>query len=201
MAEFYVEQQVWKHWPKVLVMCRKNGRDVTHRRYVPEVETGEGMSITKELREWWVRKFPVMSKELHQDLTAIADRIDAEYERVKAESIIDMTDESMAEHGWTRLPVDADGEYIHIGDRMENNERVARIVLTNESWEPSVYLEKLPNVLHEYFCSEISHYHAPTVEDVLYESLRRFGAVEERTPEVEEWLHEQAQRLQLREDA
>lgn len=38
-----------------------------------------------------------------------------------------------------------------------------------------------------------------TVEDVLYESLKHFGAVEERTPEVEEWLHEQAAKLQLRE--
>ena len=65
------------------------------------------------------------------------------------------------------LPVDADGEVIHIGDRVENNERVVRIVLTDGSWEPSVYVEKLPNVLHEYFCNEISHYHEPTVEDVL----------------------------------
>lgn len=36
-----------------------------------------------------------------------------------------------------------------------------------------------------------------TVEDVLYESLKHFGAVEERTPEVEEWLHEQAAKLRL----
>jgi hypothetical protein len=80
-------------------------------------------------------------------------------------------EEAMVEHGWVRLPKDADGEYIHIGDRVENNERVVRIVLTDDSWEPSVYIEKLPNVLHEHFCNEISHYHAPTVEDV----LRDFG--------------------------
>lgn len=67
------------------------------------------------------------------------------------------------------LPVDADGVPIHIGDRVENNERVMRIVLTDGSWEPSVYIEKLPNVLHEHFCFEISHYHALTVEDVLDE--------------------------------
>ena len=76
---------------------------------------------------------------------------------------------------YVELPKDADGEYIHIGDRMENNERVARIVLTDESWEPSAYLEKLPNVLHEYFCNEISHYHKPTVEDVLREILSLSG--------------------------
>lgn len=71
------------------------------------------------------------------------------------------------------LPVDADGEVIHLGDRMENNERVVRIVLTDGSWEPSVYVEKLPNVLHEYFCNEISHYHEPTVEDVLTKMLEQ----------------------------
>jgi len=38
------------------------------------------MSITDELREWWVRKFPIMDKELHEDFTAIAYRIDAEHE-------------------------------------------------------------------------------------------------------------------------
>ena len=39
------------------------------------------MSITDELREWWVRKFPIMDKELHKDFTAIADRIDAEHQK------------------------------------------------------------------------------------------------------------------------
>ena len=79
--------------------------------------------------------------------------------------LADQIEEEMA--NYVELPKDADGETIHIGDRVEDNERVARIVLTDGSWEPSVYIEKLPNVLHEYFCNEISHYHKPTVEDVL----------------------------------
>ena len=77
--------------------------------------------------------------------------------------------EYLAEVGLVRLPKDADGEYIHIGDRMEDNERVARIVLTDDSLEPSVYLEKLPSVLHEHFCHEVHHYHKPTVEELLDE--------------------------------
>lgn len=81
--------------------------------------------------------------------------------------LADQIEEEMA--NYVELPKDADGETIHIGDRVEDNERVARIVLTDGSWEPSVYIEKLPNVLHEYFCNEISHYHKPTVEDVLEE--------------------------------
>ena len=41
-GEFYVEQQGWARWPKVLIMCRKRGRDESgniiaeRRRYVPE---------------------------------------------------------------------------------------------------------------------------------------------------------------------
>lgn len=73
------------------------------------------------------------------------------------------------------LPKDADGEYIHIGDRVENNELVVRIVLTDGSWEPSVYIEKLPNVLHEHFCNEVSHYNEPTVEDMLREFVSEFN--------------------------
>ena len=86
-----------------------------------------------------------------------------------------MTDTELAERGLVRLPVDADGEVIHIGDRVENNERVVRIVLTDGSWEPSVYVEKRPNVLCEYFCNEISHHHEPTVEDVLREFAYGLG--------------------------
>lgn len=82
--------------------------------------------------------------------------------------IADKIEAEVAER-YVELPTDADGEYIHIGDRMENNERVARIVLTDGSWEPSVYTEESYNVLHEHFCNEISHYRKPTVEDVLRE--------------------------------
>ena len=80
-------------------------------------------------------------------------------------------DSYLDEVGLVRLPKDADGEYIHIGDRMEDNERVARIVLTDDSLEPSVYLEKLPSVLHEHFCHEVHHYHKPTVESVLQDMV------------------------------
>ena len=87
------------------------------------------MEITDELRSFI--KDPLLgyaSQEQHvEQLTAIADRIDA----------------ALAER-YVELPKDADGEPIHIGDRMENNERVARIVLTDDSWEPSVYLGSCP---------------------------------------------------------
>lgn len=75
------------------------------------------MSITDELREWWVRRFPVMDKELHEDFTAIADRIDAEHERELRETGEDIVRDVKRE--WVRLPLDADGEPIHIGDVVE----------------------------------------------------------------------------------
>ena len=40
----------------------------------------DGVSITDELRKWWLHKFPVMDKELHENFTAIADRIDEAHE-------------------------------------------------------------------------------------------------------------------------
>lgn len=124
------------------------------------------MSITDELREWWVHRFPVMDGNLHNDFTAIANRIDIAHKHAIG-YVDDRDPETMAENGWVRLPKDADGEYIHIGDRMENNERVVRIVLTDDSWEPSVYVEKQPNVLHEYFCHEVSHCQPDTWERII----------------------------------
>lgn len=137
------------------------------------------MSITDELREWAedntlqdrVLTTCPPQHAVHgvlETLLRIADRIDEAHKHAIA-YVDDRDLETMAEHGWAKLPKDADGEYIHIGDRVEDNERVARIVLTDGSWEPSVYVEKLPNVLHEHFCNEVSHYHKPTVEDVLRE--------------------------------
>lgn len=38
-GEFYVEQQGWAHWPKVLIMCRKRSAGgIERKRYIPERE-------------------------------------------------------------------------------------------------------------------------------------------------------------------
>lgn len=105
------------------------------------------MSITKELREWAYSSTTnevLLSnpprRVVHgvlETLIGIADRIDAEHEANEsywqAESYKDGYDEGfasaddalsreengmLAEHGFIRLPKDADGEYIHIGDVM-----------------------------------------------------------------------------------
>lgn len=170
------------------------------------------MSITDELREW-AHGFNGPWRRNEEMLLAIADRIDAEHER----TFRNLTDALHKQEDATReldeksvlLPVDADGEVIHIGDRVENNERVVRIVLTDGSWEPSVYVEKLPNVLHEYFCNEISHYHEPTVEDVLLDACKAYHSlmvesmsdVAHDMPAPSEIIAEYAAKLRLRSDA
>lgn len=59
------------------------------------------MSITDELREWWLHKFPVMDKKLHDDFTAIADRIDERHRRAleKVAAMVDGHDTGWA--GWS----------------------------------------------------------------------------------------------------
>ena len=116
------------------------------------------MSITDELRKWWVRKFPVIDKKLHKDFTAIADRIDAEHERQLEVLYRDMSDAE-----WVRLPKDADGVPIHIGDVVVEDGcgvpyKVMSLKLFDDCWDVGE-CGMNPNLCR--------HYHAPTVEDVL----------------------------------
>lgn len=128
-------------------------------------------SITHELREAVTYRLDGMNMIKSTTFNDLCDNIDAIHRSLEAENER-LRDASERDDDWIKLPVDADGVPIHIGDRMENNERVARIVLTDDSWEPSVYLEKLPNVLHEYFCHEISHYHPDTWESIIEDATK-----------------------------
>lgn len=153
------------------------------------------MSITDELRHK-VANYPFRDSRDFALFEVIADHIDIAHEHAIG-YVDDRDPETMAQNGWAKLPVDANGEYIHIGDRVENNERVVRIVLTDGSWEPSVYTEKTPNVLQEYFCNEVSHYRKPTVEDLLFS----YGQACIRTSnEAETDAEKQTMLARLRED-
>ena len=133
------------------------------------------MSITDELRKWGYG----FCGDTYDVVTAIADRIDAAHEKAMSEQpctidMVPMTDERMAELGLVRLPVDADGEYIHVGDVMERGEahgRVIALMLSNYPkkwggglhWGVQLEGEQAPTALDLTF----RHYHEPTVEDVL----------------------------------
>ena len=126
------------------------------------------MSITDELRKYATNDC------LHycSDYLAIADRIDAEHESacaeaygngVKSVALPDLT-------AYVKLPVDADGEYIHIGDLMayEDNTKPMEVVALVP---PAVFLtEDGPR-----YADMCRHYHAPTVEDVLREFFEEVG--------------------------
>lgn len=82
-------------------------------------EEGAAMSITKELRE---AMMPCISDEwltiMESTFNCIADRIDAEHAKAVERARMDGMDATFGD-GWVKLPVDADGVPIHIGDLME----------------------------------------------------------------------------------
>ena len=163
------------------------------------------MSITKELRKWWVRKFPVMDKELHEDFTAIADRIDEEHEKAIAsvmnDALYHANEKDMAELGWVHLPVDADGKSIHVGDKLTHGKTsfvVEHIDLHHWGWR--VIGDGIDGNGCECTAHAIPddcHHHAPTVEDVLREFAVRVAGDECMTMRTDV-IAEYAKRLQLK---
>lgn len=151
------------------------------------------MSITDELRKYV--SGPAKSGISHiceNAILNIADRIDAEHRKAEDEwgdkngdmwlkGYTVCHEELMEGHpvivadlekaGWVRLPVDADGVPIHVGDvltddaEFKSEGKVMRLMLKDEGWmvgigcggwtEPSIH--------------EWHHCHVPTVEDVLRE--------------------------------
>ena len=150
------------------------------------------MSITDELREYANTRISP-NKGM---LTAIADRIDIAHKHAIG-YVDDRDPDTMAENGWVRLPKDADGEYIHIGDVMETFACPAQ-----DYRKLVVYAIAERDVMsteNEFFAfSEIRHYHAPTVEDVLREMLDAWGELPCGATN-EAIVAEYAKRLQLRE--
>lgn len=186
-------------------------------------------SITKELREWWVRKFPVMDKELHKDFAAIADRIDEAHEALRDQldtserqkesyredllaanrqvhaSYNDGFDDGfasaddwyvdheaqLAEHGWVRLPVDADGVPIRVGDVMDGNRGTVTCIRdAGHGWEI------VTDHMYSYNPDDL-HHHAPTVEDLLREFALACEDAGNSRPAVMRLAEEYAAKLRL----
>lgn len=79
-------------------------------------------------------------------------------------------EDAMAEHGWVRLPLDADGVPIHVGDVMENIvcPPVHREV-TGVGVECFYGWDEGNGRYSQFGANCYRHHHAPTVEDVLRE--------------------------------
>ena len=128
------------------------------------------MDITNELREWIGSLYTPNSAELKAEGFAIADRIVAEHKHAIA-WVNDCDPETMEEAGWVRLPVDADGVLIHIGDVMES-EYITRLEVSAIGAGCFFAWNNTDGRFHQFDSQQFTHHHGPTVEDV----LREFGA-------------------------
>lgn len=108
----------------------------------------------------------------------------------------------MAEHGWVKLPLDADGVPIRIGDAMVLQHEVKEkpYVVQSLTWDGEDW----------YFTSDEGffnacgweHYHAPTVEDVLAEFANRVcNSGHQWGLDADIAIAEFAKKLQLKEEA
>jgi hypothetical protein len=168
------------------------------------------MSITNELREYTGNFYLFRYKDVREKLDAIADRIDAEHETQLNDAFETRnSDENLESDGWVRLPVDEDGDPIHMGDLVtvpwnDKVYEVAGFSCTKQLcsgirtiWIDVYSPEKQRNVP---LCGADScrHYHAPTVEDVLREFADRvYNSGHQWGLDAADTIAEYAQRLRL----
>lgn len=174
------------------------------------------MSITKELREFasHLDLGKVALAGWKEALLAIADRIDEEHERACAEAWDNgyesdylgiekwLTEhpQVMEHHGWIRLPVDADGMPVHIGDVMEWPDGKAFEVI---GFGDGVLFYTEDEESADWTGASTKRHHAPTVEDVLRQVIAcaNNGTHVHGALDTEQIVAEYAAKLQLREDA
>ena len=155
------------------------------------------MSITDELRgfasNWdWLDRG---SGATERKILTIADRIDAEHKR-EIDHACKQYDNAVAERGWIRLPKDANGEYIHIGDVMENiygNVDVVEGILSDR------YLVLRDNDWISLRADWSHHHHKPTLEDVLAEFALEIDPSADIAVTGAETIKKFAAKLQLKE--
>lgn len=152
------------------------------------------MSIADELRKYAGSFYLCRYKDVREKLDAIADRIDAEYQKAIRE-LNNLADASVL------LPVDADGVPIRVGDKVYQVEG---------GWVYTVkYITLYPDNAtvafggnHGFGCDNahnLRHYHELTVEDVLWELLGKITPLmedDEAVPIVAAY----AKRLRLADD-
>lgn len=163
-----------------------------------DTPTSDG-HITDELREW-AHGFTEPYKRNEQQLLAIADRIDAEHERaiksVMNDALYHANDKDMADLGWVRLSKDADGEYIHAGEKLDGYGKTITVVEMRYGRSGWVLISECGNAYADSFA--FTCHHAPTVEKVLYEFICDH---EEGIGDEVDLIAEYAKRLKLAGDA
>jgi hypothetical protein len=159
------------------------------------------MSITDELREW-AHGFNGPWKAHEQAINAIADRIDEAHKWEVVKGLNEHQhgrdegwDEAveLMEREYVRLPVDADGEPIHIGDVMVgvdkydslkkvrgkviaiNFENDGAVDVAVQVWSSDGKCKSWHRAYLDSGASDYHHHHEPTVEDVLREFAFQIG--------------------------
>ena len=129
------------------------------------------MAITDELRKW----AQICGIKYDSKLYEIADRIDAAH-RSALEKLAAQVDES--EDGWVRLPVDADGVPIHVGDVMETEDNrifnVDVIQVSSRKWSIGL-VTTLDSTFSWHDADRLRHHRTQTVEDVLREFAEKMN--------------------------
>lgn len=173
------------------------------------------MSITDELRTGGIYRFPSNRRVFtEEELTAIADRIDAEHEDALREAYMKgrndgfdrgfasaddwcaQHEDAMEKHGWVKLPKDIDDKLIHEHDKVDwrnhagtwhNNALVVAVC------SDGCYV--MDGMVFHVHASDIRHHKHPTVEDVLAELLCEYDRDDF---ELTELIERFAAKLQLR---
>ena len=153
-----------------------------------------------------------------EDLLAIADRIDAAHQKDKdewkakdgqswlngyAECRAELMEgneaisASLEEVGWVKLPVDADGVPIRVGDMMWQRDRITKRACKAIMGGEYVMLDGIQGAV---YAKGLTHYHAPTTEDVLREFAERVcNSGHQWGLDADTTIAEYAKRLQLKE--
>lgn len=110
----------------------------------------------------------------------------------------DELDKGMGELGWVRLPVDADGECIRAGDKLDGYGEttvVKELTLGDDGWSMTC-----GNGLWFDFAA-FTHHHEPTVEEVMQEMLEKaVGYSDAHTTVALNAIAEYAAKLRLADD-
>ena len=160
------------------------------------------MKTAENLRKWAYKHVShgrIRSDEDgYDELLDIADSMEAELKHELGTCMQDLASSVNAEY--IKLPTDADGEPVHVGDELTNGKdmpaKVRCMVLGEDGWMVSTRM--FPG--HGAVPTALRHHHAPTVEDVLREFFSRYVTTKPKD-EDDAILAEYAAKLRLAGDA
>ena len=139
------------------------------------------------------------SVSLRDHFNGFLDAIEREVEELRDRdyrSCVEDGEMAAERDGWVRLPVDADGVPIHVGDVLDGYGKTIEVVELRYGRSGWVLISRDGNGYAD--CAAFSHHHAPTVEDVLREFVDALDI--DRCDDPDATIAEFAAKLALRGD-